>query len=396
MLGRPVGGQTEDLSAGSWPDRLAEARRKLNADEVTFAAVLEQLGLEIDVRALAYWSHWITPSAERRRYDTRFFVAWLPRGQVAEFDAKETVEQVWRGPGQAVCDHHLLALFLAPPTQRTLEELQPILTPADLDNEASAPVPPIMPKLMMDDNGIRIVLPWDETYAQVPGDGIDAAPLPRQAKGPSRIMVRWPGQDEASYARAQAILQFWFGLGCDGLAANEANAKSWFAGGSTFDDACRAFEDDVKRAMAGDYDDWSKDPQRDLARIILLDQFSRNIYRGTPQAFAQDARAFNWASDAIDAGRDQQVPPVLRVFFYMPLMHSEDRAAQDRQVELFRALVDDVPPAHRASYERNLDYGERHRAIVDRFGRYPHRNEILGRASTPQEIEFLKQPGSGF
>ena len=170
----------------------------------------------------------------------------------------------------------------------------------------------------------------------------------------------------------------------------------WWGYKPDTDEACRAFADDLQRARDGEYDDWAPDPPRDLARILLLDQFSRNIFRGQPEAFASDHLAVEWAKAAVAVGRDRQLPPLMRKFFYMPLMHAEDVETQDQQVTLFEALVADVAKGHRATYERNLDFARRHRDIIVRFGRYPHRNAVLGRHSTPEEEAFLKEPGSRF
>jgi uncharacterized protein (DUF924 family) len=131
---------------------------------------------------------------------------------------------------------------------------------------------------------------------------------------------------------------------------------------------------------------WRKEPIGRLAEIIVLDQFSRNMYRGSPAAFASDPLALALAQEAVTAGTDLKLTPDERVFLYMPFMHSESRALHEVALNLFEAL----------GIENNLNFERRHKAIIDRFGRYPHRNEILGRESTEEELEFLKQPGSGF
>ena len=123
-----------------------------------------------------------------------------------------------------------------------------------------------------------------------------------------------------------------------------------------------------------------------LATVIVLDQFSRNLFRGSAQAFATDQRALAIAQQAVERGWDQELSKDQRLFLYMPFQHAEDRAVQERSMDLFTALGD----------AQTLDYARRHKEVIDRFGRYPHRNKILGRESTPEEIEFLKQPGSGF
>ena len=139
-----------------------------------------------------------------------------------------------------------------------------------------------------------------------------------------------------------------------------------------------------RRRSAASCDDWARSPRGALALVILLDQFTRNIHRGTPAMHEGDAKAVATALAVIESGADASFSADERQFLYMPLMHSEDRALQQRSLEKFRELG------------QSLDYAERHAEIVFRFGRFPHRNAILGRVSTPEEVEFLKQPGSSF
>ena len=131
---------------------------------------------------------------------------------------------------------------------------------------------------------------------------------------------------------------------------------------------------------------WLQTPQGRLAAILVLDQLPRNIYRGTSQAFATDDKALALSKDAIAAGADRELPPEQRAFLYMPFQHAEDLAEQRRSLELFEALGN----------PNNLDFAVRHYDIIARFGRFPHRNEVLGRASTLEELAFLKEPGSSF
>ena len=131
---------------------------------------------------------------------------------------------------------------------------------------------------------------------------------------------------------------------------------------------------------------WRENAEGRLAEIIILDQFSRNLYRDQAAAFAQDAQALTLAQEAIRLGLDQQLAPEQRSFLYMPFMHSESKLIHEEALKLFEALGNPI----------NLDFEHRHKVIIDRFGRYPHRNAILGRESTPEEIEFLKQPNSHF
>jgi uncharacterized protein (DUF924 family) len=174
------------------------------------------------------------------------------------------------------------------------------------------------------------------------------------------------------------ILHFWFG---------QLGPARWFKPDPALDEEIArrfgAVYDELRRGVA---DDWRISAQGILAAIIVLDQFSRNMFRGTPRAFATDSAALCLATMAIDTQLDRSLSTSERQFLYMPFQHAEDRAIQTRSVQLFETLGDaDV-----------LDYARRHRSVVERFGRFPHRNAILGRASTAEEIEFLKQPGSSF
>ncbi|MCI0527776.1 MAG: DUF924 domain-containing protein [Nitrospira sp.] len=193
----------------------------------------------------------------------------------------------------------------------------------------------------------------------------------------------------------EEILNFWFG---DLQKLNlEDRLKLWFGGGEETDQLIRdKFGADVLRAIQGDYAHWEETPRGCLALIILLDQFSRNIYRDTPKAFAQDEMALGLCLRGIGQGKDLALEPIERTFFYLPMEHSENLEIQRRSVQAFEGLVKAVPPEMKKVYEGFLDYAVRHCVIIERFGRFPHRNEILGRASTKEELEFLTQPGSSF
>ncbi len=191
--------------------------------------------------------------------------------------------------------------------------------------------------------------------------------------------------------KAQEVLDFWF------LAPNDPRYGSqraeWFRKDDAFDAAIRErFAALAEQAVAGGLREWDqKGPLGTLARILVLDQFTRNAYRGTPDAFAGDPLALAAALQLADSGDDQDLLPVQRAFAYMPFEHAEDAAMQERAVTLFTRLA-----ALNPDYEGMLDYAHRHRGVIARFGRFPHRNAILGRASTPEELEYLRQPGSGF
>jgi len=203
--------------------------------------------------------------------------------------------------------------------------------------------------------------------------------------------------DRADMERAKEILEFWFGASTDRWSVPDDRMKTWFGGGPAVDDEIRRrFGADVDRAVAGGYADWKETPRGRLALVLLLDQFTRNAHRGTPAAFSGDPRALSLAIEALEAGVDRELRPVERPFLYLPLEHAEDARAQAASVDAFRRLADAAPAGSRAPYDAFLEYAIRHQVIVDRFGRFPHRNAILGRQTTPEEAEFLKKPGSSF
>ncbi|MGH8648383.1 MAG: DUF924 family protein, partial [Burkholderiales bacterium] len=152
-----------------------------------------------------------------------------------------------------------------------------------------------------------------------------------------------------------------------------------------------------RRAARGELEpEWAATPRGRIALIVVLDQFSRHIHRGKPAAFAQDPAAQRLAAAGVEQGVDRGLTPAQRAFFYLPFEHAEDLGLQQRGVRLFQRLATEVAPAWRKEYTGFSDYAGHHRDIIERFGRFPHRNTILGRASTPEEIEFLKQPGASF
>lgn len=174
------------------------------------------------------------------------------------------------------------------------------------------------------------------------------------------------------------VLDFWFAA---------TTRPGWFVRSEVFDARVRAELGPLhERAARGELDAWAGEPRGALALVILLDQVPRNIHRGSPLAFASDARALQHARAAVDAGLDRSLEEVERVFLYLPFEHSEALADQDRSVALMGALAEPMW----------LDYAERHRVVIARFGRFPHRNATLGRESSPEELEFLQQPGSSF
>jgi len=195
----------------------------------------------------------------------------------------------------------------------------------------------------------------------------------------------------------ETILRFWFGTAADDLEVAEQCAKLWWKKNPQVDDDIRErFAVVLDAAAHGECDDWLKDPRGRLALIIVADQFSRNMHRVTPRAFANDSLALSWCKDGLKAGEDRQLRPIERVFFYMPLEHSESVEDQNRCVALFTELAESVSAAQRSLFDGYVDYAVRHREIVQGFGRFPHRNAILGRQSSAEELEFLKKPGSSF
>jgi len=185
------------------------------------------------------------------------------------------------------------------------------------------------------------------------------------------------------------VIDFWFGT--PDAAERGVPRKAWFEKSAAFDASIRdRFAAVFEAAAAGRLEDWQRTPLAALALVIVLDQFPRNMFRGTPRAFAADPQALAISRRILERGFDAAYLTVERTFAYLPFEHSEDVAMQRQSLALFAKLP---PGPLRANY---LDYARRHHDVVARFGRFPHRNEILGRASTPEELEFLKQPGSGF
>ncbi len=196
---------------------------------------------------------------------------------------------------------------------------------------------------------------------------------------------------------AQQIVDEWFGpLDADGQPSEEKKAR-WWKKDPAFDDFLRQqYGRSVEQALAGELDQLTERAPGPLALILLLDQFTRNIYRNTPKMYAGDDRAIAVCNRLLDSDEVRQYPWAHQNFICMPLMHSEELADQQRCVECFVELANTAPEAMRGMFENYHKYAVAHHDIVARFGRFPHRNEILGRVSTAQELEFLKQPGSSF
>jgi uncharacterized protein (DUF924 family) len=195
----------------------------------------------------------------------------------------------------------------------------------------------------------------------------------------------------------ESILDFWFGANPDDAVVAKEQAKLWWSKNHEIDDEMRRrFEDAVRSATTGKLNEWLSTARGRLALIILTDQFPRNIYRDTARAFSYDSKALTWCLDGVDGRIDRELRPIERAFFYLPLEHAESREHQAKSVECFTELVASVPMEQRSTFEEYLDFAMRHRDIIDRFGRFPHRNNILGRESTAEELAFLTEPESGF
>ena len=185
--------------------------------------------------------------------------------------------------------------------------------------------------------------------------------------------------------RAREVLDFWFGP------EPHAVREAWFRKDAAFDAQIReCFGRDVAAALAGAFGDWCTTPRGALARVVLLDQFTRNIHRDTALAFAGDQAALATADEAVTRGFDRELDRFERWFLYMPFEHAEAWPMQERSLALFGALARETGEAG------PLEWAEKHAEVIRRFGRYPHRNEILGRPSTAEEIAFLAGPGSRF
>ena len=195
----------------------------------------------------------------------------------------------------------------------------------------------------------------------------------------------------------ESVLAFWFGA--PGSAAEVAGRQSklWFGKSPANDQAViERFAATLTAATAGQLDHWAHTPRGRLALVIVLDQFPHHVHRDQPQAFATDPQSLALSIAALESGEDRKLAPIERVFLYLPLEHAESLDLQERSVSLYEHLAYEAAADERALFDGFLDYARKHRDVVVRFGRFPHRNAILGRPSTPDELEFLKQPGSRF
>ena len=190
--------------------------------------------------------------------------------------------------------------------------------------------------------------------------------------------------------RIDAILAFWFRE--QELSAPQIDHRmdTWFGSDPAFDHEIKEeFAVDVEKASEGRLDHWAHEPRGRLALIILLDQFRRNIYRDTPEAFEKDTVALKLCVEGAMQNKDRGLAPIQRAFFYMPLQHAESRKVQAKSVELFSKLANAVTPTYQETFLTMAQFAELHRDIIERFGRFPHRNKLLGRDNTPDEDVFL-------
>ena len=195
---------------------------------------------------------------------------------------------------------------------------------------------------------------------------------------------------DADTARIDAILSFWFKEQALSAPQIDRRLDVWFGEDAVFDQECKElFADDVDKASNGELDHWAEEPRGRLALILLLDQFRRNLFRGTAEAFSKDKVALKLCVEGAMAKKTTGLTPIQQAFFYMPLQHAESRKVQARSVALFHRLAEAVSPTYRETFETMAQFAELHHDIVEQFGRFPHRNKLLGRENTPEEDEYL-------
>ncbi|MFK8051881.1 MAG: DUF924 family protein [Woeseiaceae bacterium] len=187
-----------------------------------------------------------------------------------------------------------------------------------------------------------------------------------------------------------SILDLWFRDRENNSPGLDGRMNYWFSENPEIDIHLRhRFGKTIKRAANGELDHWTKTPLGRLALILVLDQFRRNVYRGKPEAFSHDKVALKLCIEGAKAKQDQQLSPIQKVFFFMPMQHVESQKVQAKSVIIFRSLIKHASPSEKETFETVSDFADLHRDIIEQFGRFPHRNAILGRESTAQEQEFL-------
>lgn len=196
---------------------------------------------------------------------------------------------------------------------------------------------------------------------------------------------------------ANEIHDLWFADALDSAEAHNARSQIWFRSDEAFDSEIRnRFEKLPQHALNGQLDGWLLAPRSAVSLVLVLDQFPRNLFRGSSSSFSFDQAARAASTLVISRGFDEILDPIEAVFLYLPYEHAEDIRHQENSVELFRSLEDRVPVAQVERFKGYTDYAERHRDIIARFGRFPHRNQVLGRDSTSEELEFLSSGHGGF
>ena len=194
--------------------------------------------------------------------------------------------------------------------------------------------------------------------------------------------------------KCSSILDFWFENRAD---PPESARKKWFMKSDDFDKKIKElFYQDIISALESEPSSWTESAEIALAGVILLDQFTRNVFRDSPEAFSGDTIALLICKNIIRQNKDLELNPFERVFLYVPFMHSENLEDQKTCVKLFEKLINSVDESIKDRFTANLDYAEQHLEVIEKFGRFPHRNAILERLNTEEEIEYLNQPGSGF
>lgn len=193
--------------------------------------------------------------------------------------------------------------------------------------------------------------------------------------------------------QANEILDFWFGQVTKEGEWEVAKAEKWFTGGDSFDQEIKTRFGAAVQTL---HPEWISTPRGRLAHIILYDQFPRNIHRGSKQAFAYDDRALMLALDGIQNGEDLELHPIERIFFYMPLEHAEDLQLQQLSISLFKQLLADAPEQHKDFFKESYNYALRHHVVIEKFGRFPHRNPLFNRETTDEEAAFLENHPFGF
>lgn len=193
--------------------------------------------------------------------------------------------------------------------------------------------------------------------------------------------------------RADVILKYWFADTVKNQNSVADREAFWFGGDEEMQtrdlEITERFGRDMQQALRGELDEWRSEPRTALALILLLDQFTRNVYRGTARAFSGDAAALALTLAGLNSQQDHKLYPIERVFFLMPLQHAEDIGAQERGILEFQRLVHEAPPEYRSFYDNVLTYARIHRDLILQFGRFPHRNASLGRANSPAEAAYL-------